>query len=76
MRDVDQAVSYESAVDVVNAHRTVVGTADAAKGRSITGGAGVVHVNKLLGSFPNELHQLGRRSVVVSGLPSRQKRRG
>jgi hypothetical protein len=64
VRDIDQAVDHQSAVDIMNAHGSVVGTADASKRRPVAGRAGVVDVEELPGRLANISNELGRRRMT------------
>jgi hypothetical protein len=59
----------------MDAHRTVIWTADASKSWEIAGRSGIVDVNKLLRRLPNELHETSRGGgmMIVHGLTDREK---
>src|SRR5882724_3389978 len=61
---IDQAVGNEWAIDVVDAHGTVVRTADAAKKRSVAGPDGGVHVLVLPRGVADNLDEFGRHGGV------------
>ena len=64
MRDINLPISHQAAVDVVNAHRAMIRTADTAKRGSVPGWPGIVYIQKRPGCLPDFLHQL-RWGVVA-----------
>src|SRR5579862_1078282 len=63
MCHVDQAGADKSAVDVMYAHRPMVGTADAPKCRPIAGRDGGIDIEELLGRLTNILDEFGGRGM-------------
>src|SRR2546427_8080228 len=70
LRGIDLAVAHERAVHVVDAHRAVVGTADAVEEPPVAGGGGSVDVDELPRRVANGLNESGRGSggQLVTGL--------
>ena len=64
MRCVDFAIANESAVDVVNPHGAVIGSADATEEGAIATGGCVVDVDELRSGFPDGLDQSGWGDMV------------
>ena len=60
---VNLAVTHERAVDLVNAHGAVIGTADAAKCGCVIR-AGIVDVQELPRGISNDSHKFCRNSMV------------
>jgi hypothetical protein len=58
MRDINLTVADQIAVNVVNAHGSVIWTADAAERRAVAGWAGIVDINELPCRVANILNEL------------------
>ena len=68
MLRVNLTVPYQSTIDVVNAHSTMVRTADAAECRPVPSSPCVVDVNELLSCVSHNRHEPSWSRVVVCGL--------
>ena len=73
--DINLAIE-QSAVYIMHTHGAVVRTADAAKKRRVSGRGGIVDVDELFCGRANELNELGRGAMFVSGLTHCEERRG
>lgn len=71
----DVSVPYQSQVYVVNAHRTVVGAGYTSEKRRIVR-TSIVDVEVRLSDGANDLHEFGRRIVIVAILPEDDCRAG
>src|SRR5437899_136539 len=68
-RGIQLAVADQSAINVVIAHCSVIRAADAAQERLVTGSCGSVNVDVRRRSVANELNELGRGGLRVTGMP-------
>ena len=66
LRGINLTVAHKTAIDVVDAHRAMIRTADAAKCRAVTSCPSCIHVNELARGFANNLNKLGRGFMIVS----------
>src|SRR5215467_1937779 len=62
----DLSIPYQRSVDVMDAHGAVVRAGDAAKGRSVPRGSGVVDIKEHPSGVANVFDQLGRRMALMA----------
>jgi len=65
LRGVEREIAEERGVHIVDPHRTVVGTGNAAEKWSVAGGGGIVNVDELTRAVSNCLNQRGGGSLFV-----------
>ena len=69
LRGVEGEITEQGGVDVVHAHRPVIGTGNATKKRSVAGFSGIVNVKVLPRASAHLFNKRARRGLFVNGLP-------